>query len=330
MSAFHRELQIQQIQWAEGNGLADCLEIENGKKRWILLPEHKGRNLYDAKWLGLTRGRFHRWFRALNSSQAFSVNLFAPLVEDQFLAKSVFQQLCPHRALDPTDRVEASFEYHAPLGSGWLGEATGEQPTQADVVFIAKRYECPIGILLIEVKLSEKLGSCRGYKYQERLLGKLSPCLDISKITSNPKNNCWLVREKGRRYWELMGTEGSGFDFTRLTPGSACPFHLGGYQLMRNRLLADAFKNNTGADWADVGLCAHPAGQASNSVTLEEFRSLVGMESVLEIEPDDVISAAERADPKLANWVAYLRDRYQLTGVGFRDRQQEAENSTSS
>ena len=72
---FARELRVNQIRWATEAGKADYLEDE---PHWVLRGESKSQNLYKPEWLHFIRGREHRWFRALNSSQAFAVNWPAP------------------------------------------------------------------------------------------------------------------------------------------------------------------------------------------------------------------------------------------------------------
>ena len=67
---FAKELRVNQIRWATEAGKAGYLE---DKPNWVLRGESKSQNLYKPEWLRFIKGREHRWFRALNSSQAFAV-----------------------------------------------------------------------------------------------------------------------------------------------------------------------------------------------------------------------------------------------------------------
>jgi len=129
----------------------------------VLKKEHRERNLFDPRWWRYIAGQEHRWASALNSSQCFAVNVFAPLAEDSDLAKAVWARIYPHRPLDPADTVLVEFE-HTPQGADeWLGER--RQQTQVDVFFTVRRGETTVGHLLVEVKFTEtEFGECRGAK----------------------------------------------------------------------------------------------------------------------------------------------------------------------
>ena len=77
---------------------------------------------------------------------------------DWGLARVVYDQLVPHRSTELTDEVRVYLEYTPSDGPEWLGEAITRQPTQVDVAFEVYRGSVPLGFLLIEVKLSERLG----------------------------------------------------------------------------------------------------------------------------------------------------------------------------
>ena len=140
-------------------------------------------------------------------------------------------------------------------------------------------------------------------------------------MVSDPEAQCWLVEEEGRLYWELMTAEGSPFDFSKLPPGAACPFRGGLYQLMRNRVLAQALVTETSAKWAELGVCIHPGNDrvrrlrhpvAQKEDALEAYRALLPNDPLREVAPRGVVEAAERSDPSLETWASWVRTRYLL------------------
>ncbi len=149
--SFAEEMKQHQISWALANGVApDMLETRKGQVSWVLKKEHRKQNLFDPRWWRYIAGHEHRWVRALNSSQCFAVNVFAPLAEDGDLAKTVWARIYPHRPLDPADTVTVEFEHTPPCAHVWLGES-GQQ-TQVDVFFTVQKNDIPVGHLLVEVK----------------------------------------------------------------------------------------------------------------------------------------------------------------------------------
>jgi hypothetical protein len=268
---FAKELRVNQIRWATESGKADYLE---DKPNWVLRGDNKGQNLYEPQWLHFIKGREHRWFRALNSSQAFAVNLFGPLADSPRLAREVFERIVPGRALHSDDEVRAHLEYTPPEGPRWLRERKTRQPTQTDMTFEVRRGGTAVGFLLVEVKLSENFVGCRGFKVQYKERAESSPCFNAAAVLANPQTECWMVSHEGRRYWEIMKAR-SSFELSSLTATMACPFRAGLYQLMRNKVLAESLLQHGGAQWADLAVCVHPRNELG-TVEVDEFRSLVG------------------------------------------------------
>ena len=323
-TSFAETMKRHQLSWALANGVTpDMLETRGGQTSWVLKQEHRERNLFDPGWWRYIAGHEHRWARALNSSQCFAVNVFAPLAEDGDLAKRVWARVCPNRPLDPADTVTVEFE-HTPHGAGgWLGER--RQQTQVDVFITVRRGGVPLGHLLVEVKLTEaEFGGCRGPKPPTaRSQGNpdRSRCLDLGAILGNPSNQCWLAETEGRRYWEIMRSPTSSFALDRLPLPSPCPFRHGLYQLMRNRALADAIVANTAAEWADVAVCLHPdngsCGVLQESVggnedVIDAFKSIVPDDPVRVVDPGAVVRAIADEGMTWARWAATIRSRYRL------------------
>ena len=162
-TSFAEEMKRHQLSWALANGVTpDMLETRRGQVSWVLKEEHREQNLFDPGWWRYIAGHEHLWARALNSSQCFAVNIFAPLAEDGDLARRVWARVCPNWPLDAADTVTVEFE-HTPRGTKeWLGER-GPHKTQVDVFLTVRRGGVPVGHLLVEVKYTEaEFSGCRG------------------------------------------------------------------------------------------------------------------------------------------------------------------------
>ena len=161
--AFAATARDHQLQWAlNGHIGRESLQQRKGAVSWVLKPHHRKLNLFEAEWWSYIAGKEHRWAAALNSSQCFGVNLFAPLAQRPERARYVLQRLLPELAIEQDDLVTVSFE-HTPEGAPeWLGES--DKPTQVDVFFEITRAEQRMGCVLVEVKYSETgFGECRGW-----------------------------------------------------------------------------------------------------------------------------------------------------------------------
>jgi hypothetical protein len=321
-SSFQQRLKAHQVSWAEANGLADKTEA-NSKRPWVLKHEHQAFNLFDPNWWTYIGGKEHRWARALNSSQCFAVNLFAPLIENPALAKAVYTCLLPDRPLEPDDEIVVELEYSPEQARQWLGER--RQQTQVDAAFAILRDGKVVGHLLVEVKLGETtFGTCRGAKAAvKNSRGNPNPehCQNLAGVLAKPEEFCWLTSTEGRRYWTYITSPNSPFDFSKLNVGSPCPFSGGLYQPMRNRILADALVAETDATWSDFAVTVHPDNEVAHVLSEEvggetdvisAFRLLVGGNGVRIIEPGDLLSAACNADDTLSEWADWMVGRYIL------------------
>lgn len=120
-----------QLAWARAGGVPiEALEERYGKVSWVLKHEYRKRNLFRPEWWDYIQGAEHRWSRALNSSQCFAVNLFAPLKDDALCARKLLELLLPGRSLDDRDSVSVEFEFTPTGSAAWLGERG--QATQID------------------------------------------------------------------------------------------------------------------------------------------------------------------------------------------------------
>ena len=171
----------------------------------------------------------HDYAPALNSSQAFAMNLFLPLAGGDSGAFSDFL-----RAELGVDVVVESVDLEF-FGSGdLLAEIPRAEPgpddklTAADVAIHLRDADDRRGVLLVEVKLSEGgFTSCGGV--DSRGNRDRAPCLDAALFFREP-DRCYLRRpyraQRDRRYWRIFdAAHGSLRDaFPGRSAAGGCPF----------------------------------------------------------------------------------------------------------
>ncbi len=322
MGRFAEEMKRHQLDWALGGGVPrDYLEVRNGRISWVLKKEHRDNNLFEPSWWRFIAGHEHRWARALNSSQCFAVNLFAPAAMRSKLAKAILYTAAGITLPDDAV-VEITFEHTPKDAPSWLGEKG--QPTQVDVFFTATAQET-LGYLVVEVKLTESgFGSCRGPNGRDKD-GKGNPhperCREGVAAVAHPQKLCWLAASEGRQYWNIITQSPNQFDFSCLSDDDACPFRDGLYQLLRNYALARALVAKTDATWAFITACVHPKNSdvyhleeevAGHRDAIAAFRQLAGNNACRVLNPQLVVSLSEREYPELMNWAQWMRARYLL------------------
>jgi hypothetical protein len=296
-----------QLAWALNGGVpVAALEIRRGEISRVLKREYRKLNVFRPDWWDYVAHAEHRWSRALNSSQCFAVNIFAPLAEDSGRARRALQLLLPTRELRPEDMVIVCFEYTPEGAAAWMGES--EHLTTVDVYLQVTRQDQCIGHVLVEVKYSENsFGCCRGWKSTPDN-GRRNPdpsrCLNASEITSAPEANCWLAEAEGRRYWEIMSSSGSSIQIDAIRVAGICPFRHGLYQMMRNRVLADELARQTRPAWADFAVCRHPVNDAvvlldepvfSFQNAIQAFRFLSSEVAVYDWDAQQLVENAVRS-----------------------------------
>jgi hypothetical protein len=305
------------LAWALKNGFpADVFEVRGGRTSWVLLRSEQKRNLYQARWWDFIAGSEHLWARALNSSQCFAVNLFAPLRDEAERARLLLAALLPERAILPGDQVMVQMEFTPKGAPKWFGES--RQPTQVDVYFQVVRAGAAFGHLLVEVKYAETgFGCCRGGEDLRK--ARDNGCLDLANVLCYPQKNCWLARTEGRTYWQLLSKPSSSVKIDAIAKLEACPFRCGLYQMMRNRLLADELRERTNARWADFAVCIHPENVEVRSLkgpvprpsaAIEAFRGLSSADAVLDWDAKWILDAVLSTGPGLEGWGDWMRSRY--------------------
>lgn len=311
----------QQLQWAAKRLPPGILEIRNGEPSWVLKREHRTRNMFRPQWWDYLVGKEHTWARALNSSQCFGVNLFAPLAEDPGHARSFVNRLLPGRGIELRDMVKVYFE-HTPDGApGWLGESG--QPTQVDVFFEITRGERQVGFVLVEVKYSEPaFGGCRGWNgKRERKWSnpERARCENAAGVVTSPETQCWLAETQGRQYWKMLSQSSSSLRIQQIGQSKACPFRHGLYQMMRNRVLADELSRQTPGAWSEFAVCRHPENRvlttliepvAGSNDSFAAFRTLSSPDAVGDWNAQEVLDLIGTSDLQLPGWKTWMEDRY--------------------
>jgi len=257
------------------------------------------------------------------SSQAFALNLFGPLADDSTTARRTLNRLLPDRDIRGDDVVRVEFEQTPDGTRQWLGEM-GRQPTQIDVLLTVARGGKPQGFVLVEVKLTETgFGGCRVWKPSRKdqpWTHHRARCLDLSAIIEDPVSQCWMAKTEGRRYWDAMALQDSSIQLDQLAAGSPCPFRYGLYQVMRNRLLADAMRRELRAEWADAVVCLHPENPsvrqepelvAGESDSVQAFRRFSVENSLQDWRADNVLNTVLAAGGPSA-WGDWMKQRYGL------------------
>jgi len=204
----------------------------------------------------------HGYAHALNSSQAFAMNLFLPVAggAPSAFAAWVGRAVGLHVAIESVD-----LEYY---GSGdLLCEIPGPEPgphdklTAADVAVHLVDGDGRRGVLLIEVKLTEGgFTTCGGI--DSRGNRDRAPCLDADLFFREPAR-CYLRHPyratRDRRYWRIF--EQAHGSLRAAFPGQAehagCPFAGDWQQPMRNHALALAMQQAGLVDFWHLALVHH-------------------------------------------------------------------------
>ncbi|KRF24781.1 hypothetical protein [Phycicoccus sp. Soil803] len=237
-----------------------------------------------------SRGLAHRYVRHVRSSQAFALNLFAPLEADG--VRTVFA----HLGL-VVEEVEAPFfEYEDTLDR--LAEASKRSPhrTQVDVLLRGATDDGRRVAALIEVKLGEpNFGTCSAFASPENI--DRDVCGRPGLFGGDP-GRCFQVNNHGyghRRYAEYL----AGVELVPPSPRAddgGCWVRAGRSQPMRNLALAHMLVAEGEADEIVFALCAPVQHEAmwrrfaefravfsdTKSVTIRELRA----ETVARQHPD--------------------------------------------
>ncbi len=253
----------------------------------------------DALHALVQAGLDHRYLAHVRSSQAFALNLFAPLTEEGRCAALV------HLGLPAVSADAAVFEYIDP--DDRLGEATTARrhQTQVDVVLRGHDMEGNRLAALIEVKLTEiDFGWCSGY--EARGNDRQDICHSAGPFGHNPQA-CFQLRNRDlgqpRQYAQHVHVDGLN-PLEGADDSGGCVLRHGLNQPMRNVALANVLAE--GGERVVYALCA-PAAHPTIWRRWGEARAVFGnhkavvlgslpAEVLLPLHPDGEV----------------LRQRYQL------------------
>lgn len=195
----------------------------------------------------VTDGLAHRMVGHVRSSQAFALNLFAPLDE------TGRRQVAAALGVDAVEVSAPQFEWSDPDDT--LAERTNASPhaTQVDVRFDCVTTSGAKVCCLVEVKLSEPdFNPCSAW------LSPRNDRLDVC-ATAGPFGNdataCFQLRNHDREHRRTYDTALGPLTVTA-DGADGCWYRFGGNQAMRNVALARSLVARGVADRAVVALCA--------------------------------------------------------------------------
>jgi len=242
------------------------------------------------------RGLAHHAARNIRSSQAFALNLFAGLGDEQVRA------ILTHLGLPAVTATAPVFEWSDPADGLCEASAASAHTTQVDVVLHGTdRAGGRVGAF-IEVKLSETdFGHCSAY--QDPTNTRRDICLSTRGFGGTPQA-CHLLRRRdpdhvGRQYpaYLAQGAE--------LTPDGGCTYRLGVNQPMRNVALAGLWGQR---DQVQVvyALCAPTRHQAMWR-RWQEAQDALGPDNDIPLQSlfaEEVLTITNHEQ------ASFLRDRY--------------------
>ena len=214
-------------------GVRDCGSYD-GRACTFLFPEDQWQlNLLPAfredvvRHLANLSIQRHQFAHHVMSSQAFALNLAAPFLRHSDRLRPVFGD-----EVQVVEEVQVEVAGH----SNYFHEpgTRGANRTSADLGVWVRLADGHRALHLFEVKFTETgFGECSKGRSHGGTCDADGPA-----IVDNPGALCPLSGAPHRRnYWRLMRERGV-FAPGALGAAGACPFRYGGYQLMRNQLLA--------------------------------------------------------------------------------------------
>ena len=289
------------------------MAISRGKIRHVPGPfrewlQAKGRdkrdkNFFDPGWKLLVP-HLRRDAIQPDSSQAFGVNLFAPLKLDPDLANAVLSRLAPND-VRAGDSVAIQFEVSFPEVARRLNEK--RKATQVDVV-IESTNELMTRKLLVEVKLAEEhFGGCKGWFDPDKPPTR-NPDRNLCRnVMEAPESNCYMATRFSTTYWEHLKSS------LKVSPEEPCPFRGSLYQLMRNYLTAKLLGS------AQFIVCLHPENDelrildlpvAGHYDAIEAFQAILGADAVRVWNARTLLDETASLKPELGTWREWMIETY--------------------
>ncbi len=237
-------------------------------------------------------GLAHHMIGHIRSSQAFALNLFAPLDAGGRLA------VAKAAGIDAVQVSEALFEWSDP--EDVLGERTHASPhaTQVDVIFHCITANGKRTALLVEVKLSEQdFNGCSAWLAPSN--DRRDVCDTTGPFGSDP-SACFQLRNHGREHRRKYDTALGSLTVPAAAMEGGCWFRFGGNQPMRNVALARVLISRGDVEHAALALCAPRAHRAIWRRWAEAKAHLAGTGIVLSDLPAEVVVGAHQDGRSLA------------------------------
>jgi hypothetical protein len=263
----------------------------------------KDKNFFDPEWKLLVP-RLRRDAVQPDSSQAFGVNLFAPLKLDPDLANAVLSRLAPNE-VGAGDAVAVQFEVCFPEIASRLNEKG--IATQVDVLFTVQK-EAMATKLLVEVKLAEEhFGGCKGWFDPDNPPTRNPDRNRCRNVMEAPESNCYMATRFSRTYWEHLKSS------LKVSPDEPCPFRGSLYQLMRNYLTAKLLGS------AQSIVCLQPENNelrildlpvAGHYDAIEAFQAIFGAGAVHVWNARTLLDETASLKPELGNWREWMIKTY--------------------
>jgi hypothetical protein len=241
---------------------------------------------------------FHDYARHVRSSQAFGFNLFYPLIKERSVL-AAFPEAIRKNAGPVT---EWHFEFQP--RKDYLGEWAGDQQpidyiTSVDVALFFTRTTGERVAVLCEVKFTETgFSKCGGFSSRGNHDKKFC---DGEFSWDHVENRCYLVSQKGRRYFQLTAGSHTHESTAR------CPF-ADNNQCQRNLAFANAIRGDT-TDEAYFCLVHHDDNQVIQDAW-DQYIALCLPEERLRLfrlKASDLV--AHSSDETLRR---YFEERYQI------------------
>ncbi len=237
-------------------------------------------------------GLAHHMIGHVRSSQAFALNLFAPL--DARARVKVAAAV----GIDAAEVGEPRFEWSDPEDA--LGERTHASPhaTQVDVILDCVTKQGKKTALLIEVKLSEHdFNRCSAWLAPTN--DRLEVCNTTGPFGTNPAE-CFQLRNHGREHRRQYDTALGPLSVAPAVDDGGCWFRFGGNQPMRNVALARRLVGRGDFDEAVVALCAPHAHRAIWRRWAEAKAHLAGVGIALVDLPAEIVASHHQPGGSLA------------------------------
>ncbi|MFQ5923126.1 MAG: hypothetical protein ACE5M4_09805 [Anaerolineales bacterium] len=226
--------------------------------------------------------------------------------------------------------LELEYSAEPPLDPGTLlGETRGRRgasQTSPDIAFQLTRSSGTKGLILVECKYVESgFSGCSGYLETDVTKKGRSPnlnperCNKPADIIADPAGFCHLV-SWSRRYWEHLGPIANQDAFANL---SYCPARSSGYQLLREYAYAQAIFDSGEYEEVIYAIAWDRRNEAlTNSMRRVGFGDIEsGWQQLFPRgvpirtwSHDEWVGYVDRrGGPKWADWVDYVRARYDLS-----------------